>query len=106
MPKKIKTREDVLAYNAKNAGGTRIIPWDGVEMYVPVSEIREAVAMLRGMDDMRQVIIDRLKDYLDQHMPALKRGTASQEVAMNCGADIAIWFANEVIEGRASLDIN
>ena len=38
--------------------------------------------------------------------PRVKRGTASQKEAMDCAQDIAIWFANEIVEGRQTLSLN
>ena len=84
-------------------GGSRMIDYDGMIIMAPVRDIRHAIDALTDGD--RQQIMQSVNSAIRRTFPKVKRGTASQKSAMQCGQDIAIWFANEIIEGRATLEI-
>ncbi len=92
-----------FAHNAQ-IGGSRMISYGGLDVMVPVRDVREAINALKAGDRIR--IMNSVLAALRRTFPKVKRGTASQKAAMNCAQDIAIWFANEIIEGRATLEIS
>lgn len=100
---KIGNMQDVLAYN-EAIGGSRLIVYDGVNVLVPVRDIRHSIAELSKGDRQHTVMLARRA--IEKTLPAVRQGTASQYAAMMCARDIAIWFANEVIEGRETLEMS
>jgi hypothetical protein len=95
--------DEALAHNS-TIGGSRVISYGGMEILAPVRDIIQAMDWLRNGD--RRQIVAHLNATLARNFPNVSNGTASQKLAMQTGQDIAIWFANEVIEGRATLEIN
>ena len=91
-----------LEHNAA-LGGSRMIDYEGMIIMAPLRDIQEAIVALNEGD--RQQMMRSVNAAIRRTFPKVKRGTASQKAAMECGQDIAIWFANEVIEGRASLGV-
>lgn len=95
---------EALAHNAK-IGGTRMIEYKGMTIMAPLRDIKQSLDMMKANDEeYRAGIMGSANDYLRRNIRSVKNQTASQEVAMNCAMDIAIWFANEVFEGRATLE--
>lgn len=84
--------------------GSRLIVYDGVNVLVPVRDIRQAIAELSNGDRQHTVMLAR--GNIEKTLPAVRQGTASQYAAMMCARDVAIWFANEIIEGRETLKMN
>ena len=74
-----------------------------MQIAIPLRDIREGVAMLAAEPRRREIVActDRA---LRKNFPAVKAGKAPLHMAMECGQDVALWFANEVIEGRASIE--
>jgi hypothetical protein len=68
------------------------------------------MAMLIAAEEVkvggRQVIMDSVNGNLKRNFPKVKAGKASQKLFIKCAMDVAIWFANEVVSGRASLEVN
>lgn len=92
-----------LAHN-DTIGGSRFIEYGGMMIMVPVRDIRQAMDALRTGD--KAVMMASVNATLARTFPAVKAGTATNKQAMECGQDIAIWFANEVVEGRASVEVS
>lgn len=70
-----------------------------------MAEVLAAIELLQvHTRSGRRKIMASVAAYLRKHLPSCARGTATQETAMNVAQDITIWFANEVREGRASLE--
>jgi hypothetical protein len=95
--------QGALQANAK-IGGSRMISYGGMQILAPARDIQQAIEALQNGD--RQRIMVSVRKSIKRVFPQVKRGTASQEKAMICGQDIAIWFANEIIEGRQTLVMN
>ena len=91
---------------AKNAaiGGSRWIEYGGMTVMAPTRDIAQAVDALRRGN--RQRIMRSVNKALAKSFPAVKAERATQQLAMRCAQDIAIWFANEIIEGRATLEVS
>ncbi len=98
--------DELLTHNAQRAGGSRIIEYGGLKCIAPLNEIQQGIALLMAAGDARPALIAEVNRCLKRSMRSVKRHKASQQVAMNWAQDVAIWFANEVIEGRASLEVN
>jgi hypothetical protein len=103
MMKEPKTIEDALAHN-EQIGGSRVIEYGGMMTLVPVRDIQHAMTVLQAND--RRKVMASVNATLALTFPKVRSGAASQKMAMNCAQDIAIWFANEVLEGRASLEVH
>lgn len=97
------TIADALAHNTQ-VGGSRIISYDGMELLAPLRDIKESIDFLNNND--RRKVMASVNATLARRFREVKKGTASQKIAMECMQDIAIWFANEIIEGRETLEIN
>lgn len=96
----IEEVKNALAANERT-GGTQTIVFRGAVIMAPVRAIRSAIDDLRSTD--RIAMMASVNEEIDAAWPLIKAQKASQETAMHCMQDIAIWFANEVIEGRATL---
>jgi len=91
---------------SEKAGEHKRIIYGDCEVVAPVSDIEEAIALIRrSTPEANRRAMASIKAYLARHTPRANAGKASQKIAMQCAQDIAIWFANEVVEGRASLRI-
>ena len=86
-------------------GGSRAIEYGGLTLFAPVRDIRKAISRFRRRGGCyRAEIMQSVNAHLATNFASVVAGTATQEVAMNCAQDVAIWFANEIVEGRASLE--
>lgn len=98
--------QQALAENSK-IGGSRMVEYAGLQVLVPVRDIHHAYDKFLTMGDRyRKDVMQSVTRSLNDKLPHVSAITASSQVAMQCGQDIAIWFANEVIEGRATLEIH
>jgi hypothetical protein len=95
---------EAIAHNAET-GGSRWIEYDGVLMLVPLQALRHTVDYLKA-SDRREIVMTSVNAALACGFPSVKAGTASQDDAVGCAQDVVIWFANEVIAGRASLEVS
>ena len=94
----------VLAHNEKFAGGSVIITYRGETGIVPRDDVVEAVDELEGYGGvLRRHVIASVNAALASNFSAVRDGTAPQEIGIAFAQDLALWFANEVIEGRAVL---
>lgn len=90
-----------LEENAKHAHGSRIIKYRQAEILAPVADITEAIYHLGAMDSVRRRrVMRRVVRSIERNFEATCAGRVSQRIAMNVCSDIALWFANEVVEGR------
>jgi hypothetical protein len=97
----------MLAINQQAAGGSRWVEYDGMMVMVPLQHIRDAMAYFsKRHPTVRRGAMESVKASIARLSPGVKAGTASHEDSMGCCQDIAIWFANEVIEGRATLEVS
>lgn len=94
---------EAMARNA-HLGGSRWIEYGGMMIMAPLRDINDAVTSLKTGD--RRKIMASVSASLAGDFPRVKAEKASQKQAMRCAQDIAIWFANEVVEGRATLECN
>lgn len=87
-------------------GGSRAITYGGTEVIVPALAIHLAMDKFLCMgDEYRKYVMQSVNSSLSESFPSVKNSTASQDKAIECARDISIWFANEVIEGRATFSV-
>lgn len=95
-----------VAANAK-IGGSRFITYGGLQVFVPVRDIHQSLDKFRTMGDAyRKDIISSVNKSLDATIPLVRDSKATQQQAISAAQDVAIWFANEILEGRATLEMN
>ena len=92
-------------YNKEHAGGSVRIRYEKWLFTAPYSHVVDAVHYLRGMGRReRTKVIQSVNRSIAELFPMVKARTASQEQAMLCAQDVGLWYANEIIEGRATLE--
>lgn len=91
------TIEDALKQN----GGICQIEYDGMMIVAPMNDVKYALVELQK--GRKSEIMKSVNRSLRHIMPKVKSGKASQKEAMNAGQDVAIWYANEILEGRATM---
>lgn len=97
------TLDGVLEHNARHAGGSQLIFYGGLTLAAPKSDVEEAVGLMRLLTGpARKQHMNSINATLARNFPKVKAGKASQKLAMQTAQDLVLWFANEVIEGRAS----
>lgn len=100
------TLQKAVAENAK-IGGSRFIAYGGLQVFVPVRDIHAALDKFRTYGDKyRADVMASVNRSLTASIPLVRENKASQEYAIAAAQDVAIWFANEVLEGRAQLEMN
>lgn len=87
----------------KQDGGIVLIPYEGLMIGAPRSDILQAIKLLKETDN-RNGVVESVKRSIKQMAPQVKNGTISQEDALNFGQDMSIWYGNEILEGRALLE--
>jgi len=98
--------QQALDHNAEH-GGSRIIDYQGLQIVVPLHDLRQGVDLLHSRGETeRAMIMASINHSLHQNLADVKAGTAPQKVAMEFGQDVCLWFANEVVAGRTTLEIN
>jgi hypothetical protein len=98
--------EHVLAHNSKYAGGSQTIAYHGGTVTAPVCDIQAAIEELLHLTaGDRQKALASVTRALDKNRQKVFAGEATQAQAMAYMEDVAIWYANEVLEGRATLAI-
>jgi hypothetical protein len=89
---KIKTQNELLS-------GSVELSYQDATVIAPVKDILEALDILETED--RSQIMQSVNSYLKDHWHLFRSGEATQEQKENMVHDIATWYANEIIEGRA-----
>lgn len=93
-----------LAHNDR-IGGSRTISYRGMMVMAPLRDIRQAIEQFSDPNRDRRKTMASVNASLARSFPRVESGKASQKEAMECAQDVAIWFANEIVEGRATLEI-
>jgi len=107
-----KTNEELFKklqeHNAAHGGGSRSILYKECGVMAPMCDILMAIETLNAMAvaSERQAFIRRVERSMERSYPKMMKQKASQRTAMNFMHDVVIWFANEVIEGRQTLEVN
>lgn len=68
------------------------------KILAPLRDVQRAIIELHESESKRKRIMRSVNSYLDQNFPKVMEGKADQKTAMNVCQDIAIWYANELIE--------
>lgn len=69
---------------------------------VPLNHLNSAIDSMKD-DPNRIRILQSIESCINEHYQSMMDHKASQETAMNFCQDITLWYANEVIEGRAKV---
>src|SRR5262252_7457610 len=86
--------------------GSRFVEFDGHQVRVPLAEVQEALTMLhKHSPEVRKRIMRSISITLGRNWPKVRAGTASPHAMILTRQDISIWFANEVLAGRTSLEV-
>ena len=86
--------------------GSRFVEFDGHQVRVPLAEVQEALTMLhKHSPEMRKRIMRTISITLGRNWPKVKKGTASPHALILTRQDISIWFANQVLDGRARIEM-
>ena len=98
-------REDIERHNALYAGGTqKIYISDNWTVSAPMDEVLQTIDYLRQMSEQdRPRCVASVRRSMDEAHPKMITHIATQSEAMDYMQDATIWFANEVIEGRATV---
>jgi hypothetical protein len=85
--------------------GGCFVEFDGHQVRVLLAEVREALTMLhKHSPEVRKRVIRSTSITLGRNWPKVKKGTASPRDMILTRQDISIWFANEVLAGRARIE--
>jgi len=89
-------------------GGSRVIEYGDARVLVPTELITEALKGLQADDSLRKAAIEVANLRLPTAIKVLLSTPegAPSALVRTVTLDIVIWFANEIIEGRASLSMN
>lgn len=106
-PQQIASLMDEVLQQNELIGGSRTIQYGELVVTVPLRDIKAIINRFqrRGASYRKRVIASVVKA-LEHDVPLVKEQRATQAQALACAEDIAIWFGNEVIEGRQTLSIN
>jgi hypothetical protein len=99
--------DDAKAFNAEHAGGSRMIKYKDMEILAPMSDIEEALTTLNSVNrQVRRQALASVQAEIERTLPRVRNKTADQDEFMGFCHDVVIWFANEVMSGKASLVVN
>lgn len=93
-----------MVHNKQHAEGNVMISYAGMEFLVPRDEFLEVLEPLRAVSD-RAAVMASVNFSLQRVLQKIRGGRLSQIEPNEAAAfmqDVAIWFANEVIDGRAT----
>ncbi len=86
-------------------GGSMQISYEDFGIVAPTNDVHKAINLLRGYNKRGRVaLIKSVNKAIRAALPKIKDGSATQKEAMDCAQDITIWFANEVIHNRKTLE--
>lgn len=92
------------AYEEIKKMGMVTADYKGFKIDVPKFDVNYAIGRFNKMDDgARRGIAPEIEKDIDRMLPQLQAATLSAEETLLCLQDIAIWHANEIIEGRVKL---
>lgn len=99
-PEKDLTVQDVI----EQLGGGVSIQYQDFMVVAPRAHVVDAVEMIKQEDTTsKKHILKSIQHSIKTLLPLLIAGTATQQQAMDCAQDISLWYANEIVEGRAEL---
>ena len=84
-------------------GGYRQILYMGLVIVAPLTHIKNAIEMLTP--EYRIKILQEVDETLTTLFPKILAKMATQEEAMCFCTNVVVWFANEVNEGRETLEV-
>lgn len=96
--------QDILAENAIH-GGTAMVKYKDTDFAagVPLAHLYEALEILQKKPD-RKDVMKKISRHIDSNYEAGMRGELTQADALGLAQDVGLWFANEVLEGRKTME--
>lgn len=82
----------------EQAGGATEIDYKGAKILAPNNHIEQALYELSRDEARRKRIMRNVNKYLAKNFNKVMAGKAAHKVAMNVSLDIAIWYANKLLE--------
>jgi hypothetical protein len=80
------------------------INYGGLTTMAPRDQVAEFVEMLKKMTPTaRAAVLNSVNDAIFKVIGEVKLGKDTQSVAIDMAQDVAIWYANEIFEGRATI---
>ena len=80
-----------------------MITYGDLQVSAPPGDIEDCIAYLGTLTrPEKRKMMTSVNRAITHVLAEVKRGAASQKVAIDCAQDIAIWFANEVAENRTT----
>lgn len=95
------TLSDVI----NQTGGSMQIRHGDTMIYAPTNDVHKAISLLKQYNQKeRKSVIKSVNDSIKKLKPLVMSTKATEQEAMNCAQDITIWFANQILEGKATLE--
>jgi hypothetical protein len=106
--RKVKRKGMAVKFTTEDAfnqpGGYQKIEHGDLTVVAPINDIKMCLEWLRSMDTpTRSATLRSVNQALAVGKSSMRSQTASQDVAMQFCQDCALWFANEVLDGRVTL---
>jgi hypothetical protein len=99
--------KEATAFNAKHAGGSRMIRYKDMEILAPMCDIAEALDALESINRQeRRIAMASVRAEIERTLPRVRHKNADQNEFMGFCHDVVIWFANEVLTGKETLSVN
>ena len=87
----------------EKSGGTIMIKYRELNCIAPKGDVLYALNKFRTNPQNRKGIMGSVMFALTKNYKPVLNQTATTQQAITLGQDIAIWYANEIYEGRATL---
>lgn len=86
-------------------GGSMQISFEDYCIVAPTNDVHQAMRLLKTYNKRGQVaLLKSVCKSIRKTLPSIKDESATKKEAMHCAQDIVIWFANEVLHNRATLE--
>lgn len=82
-----------------------LIQYADMQIAAPKADVLKALESLRS-DDNKSAVMNSVNDSLSAVVARINNDTASEKEMQNFCMDVAIWYANEILEGRAALNVS
>lgn len=96
--------EACLEFALNQDGGGRHVQYGELHAVLSNNDIMKALDYLKNKTQNREYFMHSVNRALKKGYKGIINQTASKKKADNFAADLSIWFANEIIEGRQPLE--
>lgn len=84
-------------------GGGRMVSYRELQVIIPLKRLYQALEDLKHKVD-KDEFMKSVHLCLELGYESIMGGKATLDAAMKYGADVCVWFANEILEGRQPLE--